>query len=242
YGTADAVNIAFGSTKRGDIVGAVTEVDPIEVGTYDYNIWARDILTGRAAGLLGGNNVRGLGIGIDVSSLTGSGQGAGNALFIVDGLPRDISRIRASEIESITVLKDVNAAVLYGSSAVNGVVLITTKRGEAHKSESDFTFNYGVQAPRALPQYLNAADYMTYFNQARVNDGLTPQFDDETIENFRSGNKYRYPDIDYYSDEYLRSYKSFFDLNAEFSGGNENAKFYSNLGWNSSGGLLNFGE
>src|SRR5690606_31564546 len=125
------------------------------------------------------------------ADITGSGLSSGNALFIVDGLPRDIQSLRASEIESISVLKDVNASILYGSAAVNGVVLITTKRGEAYKSETNFTARYGISQPRALPRYLHSADYMTYFNIARQNDGLSPQFSDETIENHRSGNPYR---------------------------------------------------
>lgn len=242
YGTGDEVNIAFRKARRGNVVGAISTVDPTQIQQYDYNIASGQILNGRTLGMLGGNSIRGLGIGIDVTSVTRSGPGSGNALFIIDGLPRDIFFTRTSEIESITVLKDVNAAMLYGSSAVNGVVLITTKRGQAFKSQSQFSANYGVSTPRALPNYLNSADYMTYFNQARANDGLAPQFSDEDIENHRTGNKYRYPDVDYYSDEYLRPFKTYFDLNGEFSGGNENAKFYANLGWNSSGGLLNFGE
>lgn len=242
YGDADEINLAFRKSKKGDVAGAVSVVSPVDISNYDFNIWGRDLLNGRTLGMLGSNSVRGLGIGIDVSSLTGSGPLSGNALFIVDGLPRDIRYMRASEIESITVLKDVNAAMLYGSAAVNGVVLITTKRGEVSKNTSELSFNYGMSTPRALPKFLNSADYMTYFNQARENDGLAAQFSDEDIENYRTGNKYRYPSIDFYSDEYLKSFRPYFDVNGQFSGGNENAKFYANLGWNSVGSLLNFGE
>ncbi len=48
--------------------------------------------------------------------------------------------------------------------------------------------------------------------------------------------------MDYYSDAYLRSYKNYYDLNGEFSGGNNVAQYYTNLGWNTAGSLLNFGE
>src|SRR3546814_17117998 len=81
-------------------------------------------------------------------------------MFGVDGLPRDIDNLRLSEIESITVLKDVNSAVLYGSAAVNGVILITTKRGEAFKQKANFAVNYGVSTPNEMPEFLNSADYM----------------------------------------------------------------------------------
>ena len=83
---------------------------------------------------------------------------------------------------------------------------------------------------------------MTYFNQARISDGLSAQFADTIIEKHRSGNKYRYPNVDYYSDEYMKSFKSYFDLTGEFSGGNDIAKYYSNVGWYSAGSILDFGE
>lgn len=242
YGSDEKVQLAFRKAHKGNIVGAVSEVNPTEINEYDNSIWANDILTGRTLGMLGGNSIRGVGIGIDVADLTGSGPFSGNALFIVDGLPRDIDGIKASEIESITVLKDINSSILYGSAAVNGVILITTKRGEAYKSSSKLTAQYGLSTPRELPNFLNSADYMTYYNQARANDGLSPQFDEENIMNHRNGNQYRYPDVDYYSDDYLKSFKSYFDVVGEFSGGDNDAKYYANLGWNSSGGLLDFGE
>lgn len=242
YDNDAKVNLAFRKAYEGDIVGTVSKINTTEIGSYDNAVWADNILTGRTLGLIGGNTIRGIGIGINVADITGSGLSSGNALYVVDGLPRDIVALRLSEIEEITVLKDVNAAVLYGSAAVNGVILITTKRGEAFKNKSSFSANYGISTPRALPKFLNSADNMTYFNQARMNDGLTEQYTAATIENYRSGNKYRYPDVDYYSSEYMKSFKNYFDLKGEFSGGNDVAKYYSNIGWNSSGGILDFGQ
>lgn len=242
YGSEPKVDLAFRKADAGDVVGFTSTVRTNDVIDYDNSGWGSDVLTARTLGMLGSNNIRGIGIGINVADITGSGLSSGNALFIVDGLPRDIESLRLTEIESITVLKDVNAAVLYGSAAVNGVILITTKRGEAFKKKADFTYNYGISTPKEMPKYLNSADYMTYFNQARANDGLAEQFPAATIENHRTGNKYRYPDNDYYSSEYMKSFKSYFDLAGEFSGGNDIAKYYSNVGWYSAGGILGFGE
>lgn len=240
YEEENRTNVAFRKAYQGDIVGSVTKLDVGEIQKYDHTLRLIDVIAGRSLGMLGNDRVRGLGRGITVEDITGSGTG--RTVFVVDGLPRDIDNMRLTEVESITILKDVNSAILYGSDAVNGVVLITTKRGEAFKKRSDFSVNYGISVPRSLPKYLNSADYMTYFNQARANDGLSPQFTDETIENFRTGNKYRYPDVDYYSDAYLRSFKNYYDLNGEFSGGNNVAQYYANLGWNTAGSLMNFGE
>jgi TonB-linked SusC/RagA family outer membrane protein len=242
YSDKDKVDLAFRNVYEGDVVGFVSRINADKVNAFDYTAWASDVFAGRTLGMLGGNTIRGIGIGINVADITGSGFGSGNALFVVDGLPRDIGSLRLSEIEDITVLKDVNAAILYGTAAINGVVLITTKRGEAYKKRSDFTASYGISTPRAFPKYLNSADYMTYYNKARQNEGLTPLYTEATIENYRSGNKFRYPSVDYYSDEYLKPFKSYFDLMGEFSGGNDVAKFYSNIGWLSEGSLLDFGE
>lgn len=242
YEKDDMTDLAFRKAFKGDVVGAVTKLNADAINADDNTIWASDALNGRTLGLLGSNNIRGIGINISVADITGSGLNSGNALFIVDGLPRDLKGLRLSEIEDITVLKDVNAAVLYGSAAVNGVILITTKRGEAFKNKTDFSFNYGISTPRALPEYLSSADYMTYYNKARANDGLTPQFTEDEIQKYRTGNKYRYPNVDYYSSDYLKSFKSYFDLTGEFSGGNNVAKYYSNFGWYSAGSLLDFGE
>ena len=242
YGEDDIVEMAFGRRFEGDIVGAHSKVNARKVMDYDFSTWGNNVMAGRTLGMLGSNNIRGLGIGEDVAAETGTGAMYGNALYIVDGLPRDIQSLRLSEIESITVLKDVNTSILYGSAALNGVVLVTTKRGTAHKNLVEFNANYGVASPLEIPKYLNSADYMVYNNLAYTNDGQEPLWSEQTIENYRNGNKYRYPDVDYYSNEYLRKFRNYFDLNAELGGGNEVAKYYANLGWYSSGGLLDFGN
>lgn len=227
YSKRDSVNIAFGRIPKGNLIGSATFLVADDIIKYDNTQWLSDALLGRIPGLLGYNNIRGL----------------GNALFIVDGLPRDIWTINLAEVEQISVLKDINSAMLYGSEAVNGVVLITTKRGNPNKSKINVTAYYGVSLPMQLPKYLSSADYMTLYNEARVNDGLTPLYKKRVIENYRKGhNIYRYPDIDYYSNDYLKSYKPFAKGMAEFSGGNNTATYYTNMGWEYAGSLLNFGE
>jgi TonB-dependent SusC/RagA subfamily outer membrane receptor len=130
YGNKDKVDLAFRKVYEGDVVGFISRIKADEVNAVDYTAWASDVFAGRTLGMIGGNTIRGIGIGINVADMTGSGLSSGNALFVVDGLPRDIGSLRLSEIEGITVLKDVNAAILYGTAAINGVVLFTTKRGE----------------------------------------------------------------------------------------------------------------
>jgi TonB-linked SusC/RagA family outer membrane protein len=227
YGSKDVVNVAFGKVKRGDLVNSVSVINPDKDILQYNNIQSIDAaLSGRVPGLLGSSNIRGL----------------GSPLFVVDGIPRDISNINLSEVDQITVLKDINAAILYGNAAVNGVILVTTKRGQAYKKQISVTGYYGISKPSALPKYLSSADYMELNNEARVNDGLSPQYTTASIANYRTGNQYRYPSVDYYSDTYLKSVKPFSRVSTEISGGNDIATYYSNLGWDQGGSLLNFGQ
>jgi TonB-linked SusC/RagA family outer membrane protein len=225
YGEDDDVNLAFRKTKSGNVVNSVSVLNPDEIRQYDDIQSIAGALSGRVPGLLGSGNLR----------------GTGGVLFIVDGFPRDINTINLSEIEQITVLKDVNSAIMYGNAAANGVVLITTKRGQAHKRQVSVSGYYGVSTPAALPKFLSSADYARLYNEARINDGLAPQYDSAAIANYQFGNPYRYPDIDYYSDQYLRSYKPYSRVMAAFAGGNEVTTYYTNLGWEQSGDLINFG-
>ncbi len=242
----EKINLGFRQVYEGDLVGAVSFMTEADFDNDKSQIMGgtavEDMAGYRMLGLLGGLNVRGLGIGMDVGSLLSGGSFSSPSMIVVDGMPRDLDFLRMSEIESITVLKDANAAVLYGTSAVNGVILITTKRTKEVRKQSDFTVQYGLSTPKALPKFLNSYDYMTYYNLAYNNDGNEEDFyDQEQLNNFKTGNKYRYPDIDYYSSEFLKPFKSFYDVNGEFVGGNQIAKYYSNFGVYSAGDMFKMG-
>ncbi|MFC5409469.1 SusC/RagA family TonB-linked outer membrane protein [Larkinella bovis] len=226
FGQRDAVNIAFGKIKKGNLVNAVSVLGPNELRRFDNTQSISSALTGLIPGMLGSANIRGI----------------GSPMFVVDGLPRDVSTLNLSEVEQISVLKDINAAILYGNDAVNGVVLVTTKRGQAYKKQINATAFYGISRPSALPEYLSSADYMELYNEARLNDGLGIQYSPTMIQNFRNGNSYRYPSIDYYSSDYLKKIKPFSRAMVDFSGGNNVATYYSNIGWTQTGSLYNFGE
>ncbi|HSC36390.1 MAG TPA: SusC/RagA family TonB-linked outer membrane protein, partial [Chitinophagaceae bacterium] len=145
--------------------------------------------------------------------------------------------------EQITFLKGANAVVLYGARAANGVVLITTKRGKAGIHGSSVRVNSGVSVPKSYPRFLGAAEYMSYYNQASLNDGLPALYADSTIAHYAShSNPYRYPDVDYYSSAYLRKLYNTYSANAEFTSGTERARFYALAGYQTQNSLLNFGE
>lgn len=226
-GEKDIVSVPFGSLKKRQIPGAVTVLDPEEILKYDQQKSFTGALNGRVPGLFGTSNIRGM----------------GNALVVVDGIPRSAADFNLQQIEQITVLKDLSTSLMYGSQAGNGVILVTTKRGELLKKTMRFTAENGYNRPISYPKYLSSADYMTLFNEALNNDGLASRYPASQIENTQNGtDPVRYPDESYYNSTYLKDWSSYSNFVGEAGGGNEIAKYYLNLGWNRNNSMLKLGE
>ncbi|MFC0182970.1 hypothetical protein ACFFJX_10540 [Pseudarcicella hirudinis] len=222
----EPVHLAFRNADKEDLPVGVASVNVKELLNKNYFTYILEGMESFVPGFNGNSN-----------------WGMGSYLFMIDGVPRETGNVMPTEIEQIVFLKGANAVALYGSRAAKGVVNVITKRGVAGQSRFDLRVNSGVNVPKALPRYLGSAEYMTLYNEARRNDGLTNLYSETDIYNYASGiNKYRYPNIDFYSSEYLKSSYGSYDLTAEISGGNERVKYYTNLGFATSGSLLNFGE
>ena len=222
----EQVQIAFRKVDKQDLLGGVSSVNVGELLKKNYFTYTLDGMASFIPGFNGNSN-----------------WGMGNYMFMIDGVPRETGNVMPTEIDQIVFLKGANAVALYGSRGAKGVVNVITKRGVAGKSRFDLRVNSGVNVPRAFPKYLGSAEYMTLYNEARRNDGLPNLYSEVDIYNHASGiNKYRYPNIDFYSQEYLKSAYGSYDATAEISGGNERVKYYTNLGFATSGSLLNFGE
>lgn len=221
------VNLPFTTTLERNTLGAINVLRPQEIAQMNSAQRLVDVLADRIPGLRGNNNIRGI----------------GDALFVVDGVPRPADNINLEEVEEVTILKDAHAAVLYGPEARNGVILIKTKRGRANENRMNVFVERGLSQVRQLPEFLNSAGYMRLRNEALVNDGMEPQFSDDEIAAYASGsNPYRYPDVDYYSSEFINNTRNFNRVVSEFSGGNDNTRYYANVGWTNQGSLLAQGE
>ncbi|MDE6268823.1 MAG: SusC/RagA family TonB-linked outer membrane protein [Muribaculaceae bacterium] len=192
---------------------------------------------------LNGTTLKGYVPGYNGNSLWGSDANDGRLLVLIDGVPRDMNNIPPIEVESVTFLKGAQAVLLYGSRAAEGAVYITTKRGHDGDLKIDAHASTGWAVAKRLPEYLNSASYMTLYNEARVNDGLDPLYSAEDIYNTASGvNPFRYPDVDMYSKDYVRRTFNRTDGDLEISGGNQRARFYTNINYYRYGDYLKVGE
>lgn len=229
--TDSLVQIAFKKVAQDELLGGVSVIDIKELQKKNYNTYALDNLQGYVGGW-NGNSLWGM-----------DGDNAGY-LVLIDGVPRDINNVLPSEIDKITFLKGASAVVLYGSRAAKGVIYVTTKRGQiSDKLQIDVQANTGFYVPKSYPKYLGSAEYMTLYNEARANDGLSPLYSDTEIFYSATGaNPYRYPNLDYYSGDYLKKTYNRSDVSAEFSGGNQRARYYANIGYYRQGDIFKFGQ
>lgn len=227
------IPVGFRSVEEKDLPSGVSNVNVSRIFEKNFMTHGLEGMEAFAPGF-NGNNLWGM----------------NTALILIDGVPRDLvgnalrsdGSITPNEIDQITFLKSASAVALYGSRGAKGVILVTTKRGTASKQKINIRSNAGVNVPKRFPSYLGSSEYMTLYNEALKNDGLAPTYTAESIYNYSNGNRYRYPNVDYYSSEYLKSSYGRYDAVAEISGGNDKARYYTNLGFKSTGSLLNFGE
>ncbi|MBW1658317.1 SusC/RagA family TonB-linked outer membrane protein [Flavobacterium quisquiliarum] len=184
----EVVVIGYGSQKKTLVTNAVTQVSGENL-TKTNTTNALQALQGQAAGLQITSTSGQPGESLNVV-IRGVGSTAGsNPLYVVDGvLTGDISYLNNSDIESISVLKDAASAAIYGSQASNGVVLVTTKKGK-RGATGQITFDqyYGVQSVARKVDLLDAREYATILNEARVNSGNTPYFTNAQIAGMGSG-------------------------------------------------------
>lgn len=165
--------------------------------------------------------------------------GNGNSpLVLVDGFEHDLNTIAIDDIESISVLKDASAAILYGGKAANGFILMTTKRGKQGKTKISVNLLHGVQSPMGLPKFVNSADYATMYNQALANDGLPALYTSQQIQDYHIGDPVFAPNVDWMR-ELVKNSAPATKANINASGGNDIVQYYASIGYLMNEGIYN---
>ena len=230
------VHVAFRDKNADELLGGISYIDMEELQKKDHTKNSLEDLYG----LVGGWNGHNL-WGMDNYRLD-TNDDNNLPLVIIDGVKRPSNNVLPSEIEQITFLKGAQAVVFYGAKAAKGAILITTKRGKVEGLQITANANTGWHVAKAFPDYLGSAEYMTLYNEACVNDGSAPKYNQQDIYNHASGtNPYRYPNVNYYSDEYVRRAYNRSEGTLEIQGGSTRAHFYTNINYYRLEDLLNFG-
>ena len=254
----EVVVTGYTAQKRKALTGAVSSVKADEIANVQLPS-LETALQGRAAGVQVVKNSGKPGGGIDVNirgrtSITASNQ----PLYVVDGIPligndgfdfaqegiggsniSVLADLNPEEIESIEVLKDAATAAVYGSRAANGVVLITTKSGNASgKTQVNVNTSYGGQwAPNKI-EGITGAEYQQYITEifAPLLEGafgVEPNYQnvqDLLLGPLGNANTQWLDEI--FTTGTMR------DINASISGGNTKTQFFASGGWNDEGGII----
>lgn len=182
----EVIVVGYGTKIKKDLTGNIARVKGSEVANTPVANF-NQALQGRAAGVFVESQNGKVGEGIKVRIRGAGSLSASNApLYVVDGVPingdpnsgNSLADINFNDIETFDILKDASAAAIYGSRAANGVVLITTKKGRAGKTQLNVNFQYGTNKPTGYRGFLDAKEYVDLLREAAINsdniEGIDP--------------------------------------------------------------------
>ncbi len=178
----EVVVVGYGVQKKVNLTGSVATVNGNDLEQRPVAN-ATQSLQGMVPGLYVNNSNAGRPGATATLQLRGQGNlsGTGAPYVLVDGVEMDLADVNPNDIENISVLKDAAASSIYGARAAYGVILVTTKKGQEGKTRISYQGNWGWSSPTVLPEMANAYEYATYFNQACINAGVTPQYSDAKL-------------------------------------------------------------
>lgn len=221
----EIVVVGYGTQKKATVTGSVAEVkgeDLVKAPVANLS----NALAGRLPGLTA-TQPSGQ-PGADGSSF--NIRGFGNALVLIDGVPGSFSNIDASEIESITILKDASANI-YGFSAANGAVLVTTKKGSKGQTAISYNGYFGLQSNTTYPTMLNAGQYTELYDEAVLNDQivnnrpLTPTYGAEVVQRWKDQTTPEYTSTNW-QDLAIRSTAPVTQHNVNVNGGSDKVTYF----------------
>ena len=242
-GEVEVVAIAYGNQDKRMLTSAVSSIDNKEL----IKSPATSITNLLAGALPGVSSVQTTGQpGKDAAAIYVRGVGSLNdsqskPLVLVDGIEREFSQIDPNEIESISVLKDASSTAVFGVRGANGVVLITTRRGKAGKTQISASTKLGLQQPISLVEQTGSYEFARFWNMKQEMDHVTnPKlyFTPEQVEAYRTGSDpIMYPSMDWkkyiFNNIYLQSQN-----NLNISGGSDNVRYFISVGYTYQNGLL----
>ena len=218
----EVVVIGYGAVKKGDLTSSIAAVKGEDLRSLSTGN-AMNSLQGKISGVQISNTgspgatprviIRG------VSTINGS-----NPLYVVDGMPvgDNINFLDQNDIESMQVLKDASASAIYGTRGSNGVILITTKKGQTGAAKFSFTASAGFQTMKK-PNMAKASEYEYVFKTRYLNDGSEPPYNSKNNITDAEG-------TDWW-DESMRKTALVHNYNLSFSGGTEKLTYSGSIGY-----------
>ena len=236
-GLQEVVTIGYSTAKKATVTGSIATVKGDKLKqTPSINV--SNSLVGHLPGLVAVTRTGEPGNDDATLRIRGTNTlGDNSPLIVVDGIPnRNLTRLDPSDISSITILKDASAAI-YGARAANGVILITTKRGEIGKPVIHVTMNRGWTQPTIIPPLCDAATYAQMINEINEYRGRPPKYTDEDIQKYKDGSDpWGHPNTDWFGATFKKAAPQKYG-NVSVSGGTESVRYFVSVGGNYQDGI-----
>lgn len=234
----DVVVVAYGQRQRKiETLGAQSNLDVKELKQPVANI--STVLAGRISGLVGVQRSGEPGRdGADLWIRGIATSGNSTPLILVDGVERQFNNLDPNDIETFTILKDASSTSVYGVRGANGVILITTKRGKAGRTEIGVDFYQGFTRFTRLPETADGVTYMQMANEASMTRGGNPIYSEEAIrKTYTQEDPYLYPNVNWFK-EIFNDFGKNRKANLSIRGGSEKSNFYVSAGYYDETGLF----
>ena len=227
----DVVVIGYGTTRAKNFTGSVDVVKMTDSPVADMGLTsASDFLRGRLSGVIIGaeQSTVGQNASILVRGKKSINSTSTAPLLVLNGVifPGNIEDIDPNTIDQISVLKDATSLAAYGSKAANGVIMITTKKGQEGKPTITFSTSQQLSRPTYVPEVLSPSDYIIYRN---ARQGKTSGFDDLSFMTYMEEQNYKAGIVTDWYDMSLQTGWSQ-NYNVNFSGRTKHSNYFVGLG------------
>ncbi len=237
-GLDEVVVVAYGVQKKANLTGAVSSLRMDDVKNVPVSNTAA-LLQGRMSGVTVSSFSAQPGKADDVEiRIRGIGTfGNNNPMVIIDGVQGELASVAPGDIESLTVLKDAASAAIYGVRAANGVILVTTKRGNDDRRSVAYNGSYGWQQATVLPDYVDSWDWAMLYNEQAVANGSEAPYTAEMVQQMRDGSR---PDYFANTDWAREVYRTapLQNHHVSMAGGSATSKYMASVGYVKQEGIL----
>ena len=236
----EVVVVGYGTMKKESVVGAITQAkgeDLLQAGGVTN---VEQALQGRLPGVttISSRGVPGESDPLIYIRGQSSWNSSGRPLILVDGVERSMSDIDMNEIDRISVLKDASATAVFGVKGANGVILITTKRGQIGKAQLDISGNATMKMYSKLPEKLESYDAIMVANESIMREIMyrpdawrdyVPMAIADKYRNPQTQEEsYIYPNVDW-TETILKDYAMDYRINLSVRGGSDFTKYFGGL-------------
>ncbi len=250
----ETVVVGYGTQKKESVVASIAQVGNESLRRTGNSTDLTEALVGQAPGLVSltsSGEPGGITTGESATSLFIRGKNTwngGGPLILVDGVERNMNNVDVNEVERISILKDASATAVFGVKGANGVILITTKRGEEGKTRLNFNYTVTGKMIAKQPAKMDSYDAMMTKNDVIEREGVLSEVSWDAYVPYRIIERFKkpqsaeyaqiYPNVDWTKELYEDFSVNTHKVSANIQGGSKKIKYFGSLAYMHEGDMF----